>query len=150
MVTKLEKLYDELHDSNITVNDYHFSYTKKAACVKTSGLDTIILDRPAIENSAEELTLLAEEHAHYETGALYTIGADFNFPQARFNAIAAEGKAGRHAINKHVPIEEMTVEFEKCVYADGLDIYELADRLDVTPELTKKAITYYHERGERW
>ena len=127
-----------------------FQLHEKAACVKTSGLDTIILDRSAIENSAEELTLLAEEHAHYEAGALYPISAGFNFLQARSNMIAAEGKARRHAINKHVPLEEMAEAFDKFVYADGLDIYGLAEHFGVTPEFAKRAIEHYHRRGERW
>ena len=149
-MTRLEKMYDELYQSDIAVNDYHFSYTKKAACVSDGNMNTIILDHSAIENSAEELTLLAEEQAHYETDTLYTIDEDYNSPQARFNRIAAEGRAKRHAINKHIPFDEMAETFEKFVYADGLDIYELAEYFDVTPEFMKRAIKLYHERGERW
>ena len=47
-------------------------------------------------------------------------------------------------------LEDMAREYEKFVYADGLDIYELAEYFDVTPEFMKRAIEYYHQRGERW
>ena len=149
-MTRLEKMYDELHHDDISVIDHYFSKTKKAACMRLDDSENIILNRSAIENSAEELTLLAEEHAHYEADALYPIGTDYNFPQARFNMIVAEGKARRYAINKHIPFDEMVEVFEKFVYADGLDIYELAEHFDVTPEFVQQAIEYYHQRGERW
>jgi len=149
-MTRLERLYDDVHTDCIDVHDYHFSYTKKAACMKFDDCATIVLDRAAIDSNAEEMTLLAEEYAHYETGALQMIEATYNAPNARINRIAEEGRAHRYAINKHIPFDEMTVIFDRCVYADGLDIYEFADKLDITPEFAKQAIEYYHQRGERW
>jgi len=62
-----------------------------------------------------------------------------------------ENRAWKHTINDVIPFgDDFKREFERCIYADGLDIYELADRLDVTVEFAKRAIQYYHEKGERW
>ena len=150
-MTRLETLYDELHNENISVHDYHFSKTKKAACFKDGDIETIIIDKAALHDSAEEYSLIAEEYAHYETESLYTIEPSFNEPFARMLRIAAEGKAKRHAINKHIPFNEsFKREFERCVYADGLDIYELADRFNMTVDFVKRAIEHYDSQGYKW
>jgi len=149
-MTRLEKLYDELHTENITVYDYHFSKTKKAACFKDGEHETIILDRAAVYNSAEEYSLVAEEYAHYETNSLYELNPDFNESYSRMMRIAAEGKAKRHAITRHIPFEKMDAVFERFVYADGLDIYELAEYFEMTPEFAIKAIEHYHNQGMKW
>ena len=149
-MTDLENLYDEIHEDGIEVNDFCFSKSKKAACFKQGVYESIILDKSKIESSVEEFCLLAEEHAHYETGTLEFITATCNMPTARINRIIGEGKAQRHFITKHIPFKKLTADFHRFVYADGLDIYELAEHLNVTPEKAKEAIEYYHKKGFQW
>ena len=93
---------------------------------------------------------MAEEHAHYETGALYVVDATYNMPTARINRIIAEAQAQRHAIEKHIPFDELKLAFGNFVYADGLDIYQLAEHFEVTPGFVQKAIEYYHQKGCCW
>ena len=71
----LNDLYNELEQYNIPVVKVDFQ-NKKAGII-TNGKDTVIaVDYKKIENSKEEKMIIAEEKAHYETGALYLMDAD--------------------------------------------------------------------------
>jgi len=104
----------------------------------------IFFNESAYETTAERRVALAHEKAHCDTGAMCSV----HTPLQTYEI--CEAKAWKRTILDALPFDEMSGEFEKCVYADGLDIYEIADRLDVTPEFAKMAIEHYHERGERW
>jgi hypothetical protein len=149
-MTKLESLYSTVYDGGVDVVDYHISDTKKAVCIYSMPTPTIVLDVDAIKTSAEETTLLAEGYEHFEVGALYFVETAYNTPLARSNRIAAEGRAERHAIRRLVPWAKLSESLPKCVYAEGLDVFELAEEFEVTPEFIKSALRYYVDVGKRW
>lgn len=112
-------LYNELEKYNIPVVKVDFR--KKKAGIITNGQDTVIaVDYKKIENSKEEKMIIAEEKAHYETGALYSLNAD------KTTMDKAEYKARKRVYNELIPFNELK---EKC--EQGLSIPELSDHFSI-------------------
>jgi hypothetical protein len=143
-MTKYEELVSEVAESEIDYFDTD-SESVTSQCIRIRDKYAIFFNESAFDTTAERRVALAHEKAHCDTGALYSVFAPL------FQIERYEKRAWKRTINDVIPFDEkFTREFERCIYADGLDIYELADRLDVTVEFAKRAIEYYHENGERW
>lgn len=111
----LNDLYNELEQYNIPVVKVDFQ--KKKAGIITDGVDTVIaVDYKKIENSKEEKMIIAEEKAHYETGALYSLNAD------KTTMDKAEYKARKRVYNELVPFNKLKELCEK-----HLSVAELSD-----------------------
>lgn len=96
----LEDLYDEIEKENIVIQNTKFE--KKKAGIATDGTFTMIaFDYSKIEDSKEEKLIVAEELAHYQTGAFYKSNSPFA------NIEKAEYTAKKHAINQILPYEEL-------------------------------------------
>ena len=115
----LNDLYNELEQYNIPVVKVDFQ-NKKAGII-TNGQDTVIaVDYKKIENSKEEKMVIAEEKAHYETGALYLLNAD------KTTIDKMDYKANKKVYNELIPYNELK---EKC--EQGLSIPELSDHFSI-------------------
>ena len=111
----LNDLYNELEQYNIPVVKVDF-HNKKAGII-TNGQDTVIaVDYTKIENSKEEKMVIAEEKAHYETGALYLLNAD------KTTIDKMEYKANKKVYNELIPFPQLKEMCEK-----HLSISELSD-----------------------
>ena len=111
----LTDLYNELEKYNIPVVKVDFQ-NKKAGII-TNGKDTVIaVDYKKIENSKEEKMIIAEEKAHYETGALYLLNAD------KTTIDKMEYKANKKVYNELVPFNKLKELCEK-----HLSVAELSD-----------------------
>ena len=111
----LNDLYNELEKYNIPVVKVNFQ-NKKAGII-TNGNDTVIaVDYKKIENSKEEKMIIAEEKAHYETGALYLLNAD------KTTIDKMEYKANKRVYNELVPFAKLK---ELC--EQHLSVAELSD-----------------------
>lgn len=111
----LNDLYNELEKYNIPVVKVDFQ-NKKAGII-TNGQDTVIaVDYKKIENSKEEKMVIAEEKAHYETGALYLLNAD------KTTIDKMEYKANKKVYNELIPFSKLKEMCEK-----HLSIAELSD-----------------------
>ena len=111
----LNDLYNELEKYNIPVVKVDFQ-NKKAGII-TNGQDTVIaVDYKKIENSKEEKMVIAEEKAHYETGALYLLNAD------KTTIDKMEYKANKKVYNELVPFNKLKELCEK-----HLSVAELSD-----------------------
>ena len=111
----LNDLYNELEQYNIPVVKVDFQ--KKKAGIITDGVDTVIaVDYKKIENSKEEKMIIAEEKAHYETGAMYPINAD------KTTMDKAEYKARKKVYNELIPFSQLKEMCEK-----HLSVTELSD-----------------------
>lgn len=96
----LNDLYNELEQYNIPVVKVDFQ-NKKAGII-TNGNDTVIaVDYNKIENSKEEKMVIAEEKAHYETGALYLMDAD------KTTIDKMEYKANKKVYNELIPFSKL-------------------------------------------
>jgi len=143
MLTKLEHVEDIAHENKLHIHNFHFSNTKKAACMKSGDYKAIALDRSAIETTAEECVLLAEEVGHYETGALYSIESTYNTPVARSNRIKFEAKAKHWAIDKLLSPDEI----ECGLKMHGGNITMVAEHYQVTVDFLQDAIDYFRSCG---
>lgn len=102
----LNDLYNELEQYNIPVVKVDFQ-NKKAGII-TNGQDTVIaVDYKKIENSKEEKMVIAEEKAHYETGALYLLNAD------KTTIDKMEYKANKKVYNELIPFSQLKEMCEK-------------------------------------
>jgi len=111
----LNYLYNELEKYNIPVVKVDFQ-NKKAGII-TNGNDTVIaVDYKKIENSKEEKMVIAEEKAHYETGALYLLNAD------KTTIDKMEYKANKKVYNELIPFPKLKEMCEK-----HLSVAELSD-----------------------
>ena len=111
----LNDIYNELEKYNIPVVKVDFQ-NKKAGII-TNGNDTVIaVDYKKIENSKEEKMIIAEEKAHYETGALYLLNAD------KTTIDKMEYKANKRVYNELVPFAKLK---ELC--EQHLSVAELSD-----------------------
>ena len=111
----LNDLYNELEKYNIPVVKVDFQ-NKKAGII-TNGQDTVIaVDYKKIENSKEEKMVIAEEKAHYETGALYLLNAD------KTTIDKMEYKANKKVYNELIPFPKLKEMCEK-----HLSVAELSD-----------------------
>ena len=111
----LNDLYNELEAYNIPVVKVDFQ-NKKAGII-SNGKDTVIaVDYNKIKNSKEEKMVIAEEKAHYETGALYLLNAD------KTTIDKMEYKANKKVYNELIPFSKLKELCEK-----HLSISELSD-----------------------
>ena len=111
----LNDLYNELEQYNIPVVKVDFH--KKKAGIITNGQETVIaVDYKKIENSKEEKMVIAEEKAHYETGALYLLNAD------KTTIDKMEYKANKKVYNELIPFSQLKELCEK-----HFSISELSD-----------------------
>ena len=111
----LNDLYNELEAYNIPVVKVDFE-NKKAGII-SNGKDTVIaVDYKKIENSKEEKMVIAEEKAHYETGALYLLNAD------KTTIDKMEYKANKKVYNELIPFSQLKELCEK-----HFSISELSD-----------------------
>lgn len=60
-ITALEELQQEAHDEGIDLIYRHFCGDKKSMCYQIDDYKAIAINKSAIESSAEERVLLAEE-----------------------------------------------------------------------------------------
>ena len=140
-MTKYEKLLDCVCESEIAYMTTA-SETIVSQSIRIEGDYGIFFNESAFDTTAERRVALAHEKAHCDTGAMYSVYAPL------ITKAQCENRAWKRTIHDIIPLDdELKRVFERCIYADGLDIYELAEKLEVTPEFATRAIEYYHENG---
>jgi len=142
-MTKYEELVDAVHESEILYITTASSRIP-AQSIRVGKEYGIFFNDSAFDTSAERYVALAHEKAHCDTGALYTIESPI-FERERY-----ENQAWKRTINVLMPFDEMKRVFDTCIYVDGLDLYEFAEKLEVTPEFAQRAIEHYHKQGYSW
>ena len=139
--------YEQLHNY-IDDNEHIYCFSQEAvrgANVQKEGDDyAIFFNENSFATTTERRVALAHEVAHCQTGTVYSINTP-KILKAQY-----ERQAWKKTIKNLIPPEELTRVFETCVYAGTLDIYEAAEKLDVTVDLLEMAIKYYRDNGVRW
>ena len=120
----LEDLYDEIERENIEIldvqNTFNLHFEKKKAVIVSNDNDsTILIDYSKVKNSKEEKIILAEEKAHYDTGAFYHIYSPYELMDRM------EYKARKRAYNELIPYNILKEQ------AQRLTIDELSDYFGV-------------------
>lgn len=140
---KLEAIHEFADECGIDIINGSFSTTKKAACLNLKPHKVIVMDKCAINTRAEEVSILAEEAGHFETGALYVIESTHNMPVARNNRIKYEAQARNWAYRRYLAPGEIELGI-----AHGLgDAFMAAEFCQVTVSFLHKAIEYHRSCG---
>jgi len=144
-MTKYEKLMNEVHESDVMYVETE-SEKIPAQAFRIEDDFCIFFNESAFETDAERLVALDHEKSHCDTGTLYSADAP------RVTKMRCEAKAWKRTIENLLPFNDEFVEaFNSCKFIDGFDIYEFAEKLDVTPNLAIRAIEYhYYAKGKRW
>jgi hypothetical protein len=142
-MNKLETLYAFSAERDIDIIDRKYSDTKKAACLDLKPYKVIILDKKSIGGKEEEVSILAEEIGHFETGALYVIESTHNTNIARNNRVKYESQVRHWAYRNHCSPEEIKTAILKHLG----DMYLVAEECEVTIEFLQNAIKYHQSHG---
>lgn len=132
---KLTELYNDLVNMDVEVMSgcYKMSGECDSTVIRLGNAYGIFLDIDRIRTVCQEVEAVGHEWAHITTGATYTVGATPAMIQA------AERKATRAQIKKLLPFEEMRA----TVDAGYTEVWELAERFEVTEDFVQEAIDYY-------
>lgn len=130
-MTAYEELLQEAEDNNIEVIEFTFRGTNKGMYA-----DSTIAIRKDIETTAERKCILAEElgHFHANTGNITDLKPIQNRKQ--------EGQARKWSYEKLVPLKSLI----RASCSGCMNIYELAEYLDVTEDFLKDALKYYERK----
>lgn len=137
---KLSKVYSRLEKESITVEYVPFLQEQKAISFCSNSNKFWIGLNPNLRISErEELCVLMEEEAHYDVGI---IPNDYN-SDSYCDVISREKnevRAKRLAVRRLIPKEKLFDYFKTKNY---IDIEELSDYFEVTPQFMKDALVVY-------
>ena len=143
LLTELERLQEFACELGIDVVDVRRFSAKKGACMKNGETSVVFINKLQIENSTEELCVLAEEVGHIEENSVLPCG-DWLHPSIQYwNKRKNEITAQRWAINELLPFCVL-----KAAMLKGYrERWELAEYLDRPEWFIVKAIEYYSRLG---
>ena len=132
-MTSLQECYHIAKQENIAVD--HFPLSKRAALsvMDEDGVCFIAIDPTKIASNTEERVILSHELGHCITGSFYNQYSNYDCRQRH------ENRADKWAVKKLIPVDEL----EDAVTAGYTELWELAERFDVTEDFIRKAVCYY-------
>lgn len=126
-------LYDFAKQQNIEVVCFPLAETGSMSLMLDSGACFIGMDSSVRDGGIQERVHLGHELGHCATGSFYNIYAAVDCRQRH------ENRADKWAIRKLIPVDDLD-----DAIADGCtEVWELAERFQVTEEFIKKAVCYY-------
>ena len=126
-------LYDIARKQNIEVIQFPMCENGSVSTMLPGGACYIGMDKVVQDGGANERTHLSHELGHCLTGSFYNRYSDFDIRQRH------ENKADKWAINQLVSEAAL----DEAVASGCTEIWELADRFDVTEEFMRKAVCYH-------
>ena len=130
---ELSELYDLADRQNIPVFSYHLRKNESVSFMSDSGNCYIGMDPHILDNGFQEKTHLIHELGHCITGSFYNQHAAIDYRKRH------ENQADKWAIQALIPVNALdTAIAEGCT-----EIWELAERFDVSEEFMQKAVCYY-------
>lgn len=125
----LNELYNECENNNIDID--YFPMKEGKALAFPQGWIAIDVDK--IENTSEEMEVVAHELGHIETGSFYNIYSPLDIKAKH------EYRAEKQAIKKLVPLDEL----KEAIKCGIIESWDLAEYFGVTDKFMKKVIYYY-------
>ena len=141
-MTELEKTEQELYDKGIKIIE---GYVPKSEAMSIKfndeqGSKFIVLDRDKLSNSKEERSVLIHEEMHLEhIETMYELDTPISVIKAKERQVEA------YIFKKYLPLEKLF----KMIYEDKLEIWEIAELLQLSEGLILEAYRYY-ESNEEW
>ncbi len=128
MCVTLNEVYQAVESHGIKILDFS---TEEAPSLSVDGYIGIDVDKFA--TTAEEKVCLAHEAGHCETGSFYNIESSLDVRGKH------ELNADKWAVKKLIPKDEL----EKGFRDGDTEIWQIAERFDVTEDFVRKAL-YIH------
>lgn len=129
----IRALYDFAQQQNIEVFCFPLPQTGSMSVMEDNGTCFIGMDDSVRDGGIQERVHLSHELGHCATGSFYNVYAALDCRQRH------ENRANKWAILNLIPVDDL----DEAV-ADGCtEVWELAERFQVTEEFIKKAVCYY-------
>ena len=128
-----QALYDLARQQNIDVLTHPLPQTGSLSVMLEGGRCFVGLDRSVCDGATQERVHLSHELGHCVTGSFYNIYAAVECRQRH------ENRADKWAISTLIPVEDL----DEAVAQGCTDIWELAERFQVTEEFMRKTVCYY-------
>ena len=128
-----QALYDLARQQNIEVLTHPLPQTGSLSVMLEGGRCCVGLDRSVCDGATQERVHLSHELGHCVTGSFYNIYAAVECRQRH------ENRADKWAISTLIPVEDL----DEAVAQGCTEIWELAERFQVTEEFMRKTVCYY-------
>ena len=130
---EITALYDFAKQQNIEVIPFPMKETGSMSIQTDTGACVIGMDRSICDGAAQERVHLGHELGHCITGSFYSIHTAIDSRQRH------ENKADKWAIQALVPVDAL----DAAIASGCTELWELAERFDVTEDFIRKAVCYY-------
>lgn len=129
----LYQLYDYATAEGIRIDNFELDRSTLSLAIYINGKYAIALDLTKLKTMAEITSALAHEIGHCETHSFYNVYSPFDVRSKH------EARADEWAIKNLIPKDELIKEFKKGI----VEIWELAERFNVTEQMMIKACRFY-------
>ena len=126
-------LYDFAKQENIEVLHFPLAESGSMSVMEEDGTCFIGMDASVRDGGVQERVHLGHELGHCVTGSFYNLYAAVDCRQRH------ENRADKWAIGRLIPVDDL----DEAVASGCTEIWELAERFQVTEEFVKKAVCYY-------
>lgn len=130
---EISALYNFAKQQNIEVIPFPMAENGSMSVMLEDGKCFIGMDASVQDGGMEERVHLGHELGHCVTGSFYNIHAAVDCRQRH------ENRADKWAIQELIPVDGL----DDAVAHGCTEIWELAERFEVTEEFVKKAVCYY-------
>ncbi len=130
---EIQALYDLAEQQNIPVIRFSLTETGSLSVMLDNGDCFIGMDASVQDGGAQERVHLSHELGHCNTGSFYNIHAAADCRQRH------ENRADKWAIRRLIPVDDL----DDAIAGGCTQIWELAERFQVTEEFMRKAVCYY-------
>lgn len=130
---QIRSLYDLAQQQNIEVLNYPMAHSGSMSVMLEDGQCFIGMDASVRDGGVQERVHLSHELGHCVTGSFYNIYAAVDHRQRH------ENRANKWAIHALIPVEEL----DDAIAQGCTEVWELADRFQVTEDFIRKAVCLY-------
>lgn len=129
----LQELYRIAQQNNIAVDYFELRKREALSIMDCDGECFVAIDPKQICGESDERNKLAHELGHCITGSFYNEHSKFDCRQRH------ENTADKWAISQIIPVEDL----DEAVASGCTELWELADRFDVSEDFVRKAVCLY-------
>ncbi len=126
-------LYDFAKQQNIEILAFPLEKTGSMSVMREDGACFIGMDDAVRDGGVEERVHLGHELGHCVTGSFYNIYAAIDCRQRH------ENRADKWAVTQLIPVDDL----DDAVAEGCTEVWELAERFQVTEDFVRKAVCYY-------
>ena len=130
---EIRTLYDLAKQQNIGVFDFSLPETGSMSLMTDSGRCYIAMDAAVKDGAVQERVHLSHELGHCVTGSFYNRYAAVDCRQRH------ENRANKWAVQALIPVQQL----DDAIAEGCTEVWELADRFQVTEEFVRKAVCWY-------